>query len=159
MCFCVPSPPGASAPFTTTVQNDRLRSLGLQRERLGSRPRLRSKRGWVSDQRTTTATLPSPHSPTPNKFGFVMNSNFPFSILTDCPAPICLSFHLSRPEAEKKRRRPRTPGHETTAGTRKQEVTYLFDGVLRSLRPARGPGPIASTQNPSSPALAGSDTK
>ena len=123
--FSVPWGLGSALHYT-----ERQAPIAWATERLGFRPRLRSgQRGWLYDQGTIPGIHSSPHFPTPNNFGFVMKQQF---FLLDpqvtAPPPICLSFHpvSGRP---RNRRRLRTPGHETTAGTRKQEVTCLLDGI------------------------------
>lgn len=121
--------------------SDRQAPIAWATESLGFRPRLRSgQRGWLYDQGSTPANHPSPHFPTPNNFGFVMKQQFSFlDPQVTAPPPICLSFHpLSR--RRKNRRRLRTPGHEATAGTRKQEVTCLLDGVPGSPPAGQGVG-------------------
>ena len=134
--FSVPWGLGSALHYT-----ERQAPIAWATERLGFQPRLRSgQRGWLYDQGTIPGIHPSPHFSTPNNFGFVMKQQF---FLLDpqvtAPPPICLSFHplSGRP---RNRRRLRTPGHETTAGTRKQEVTCLLDGVPGSPLAGQGPG-------------------
>lgn len=95
-------------------------------------PRLRSsQRGWASNQDTTPATLPRPASPPQTSLCFGHKLQFsPLRSPSDrSPHPQSASVSTLWGQRRRKGKRPPTPpGHEATAGPRKQEVTYLPDG-------------------------------
>nr|XP_040139717.1 leucine-rich repeat extensin-like protein 5 [Ictidomys tridecemlineatus] len=66
---------------------------------------------------------------------------FSIPVLTAPPRSASVSTP-DRPKC-KRRRRTRSPGHEATLGTRKQEVTRHFDGIPGSPQPPGGRGRVS----------------